>query len=223
MDFKERLEKISQKNRKVKHTKNQIWPIEKRIEVVGQFLILGNMRLVSATTGVAYDLVRKWKGQPWWPELVAEIRATQNIEMDTKLSKIVEKSLEATLDRVEHGDFIYDQKSGEVRRKPAALRDIHRVSVDLLGKREQLREGAETRREDAQVTIKEHLKLLADEMAKWFEPKKKQEVIELEEIEDAIYEERETRLQTGTPVGTQEEAGESQGTSGTERSPEGNG
>lgn len=186
MDFKERLAKISARNMKVKHRKYTTWPVEKRIEVVSQYLVLGNMKMVSAVTGVSHDLIREWKGQPWWKELENEIRATQNIEMDTKLSKIVDKSLDAVLDRVENGDFIYDQKAGEIRRKPASLRDIHRVSIDTLDKRELLRKGADSRQEGTQVAVVEQLKLLAQEFAKWVD-KDKKEVIELEEVEDAVY------------------------------------
>jgi hypothetical protein len=181
MDFKERLEKVTQRNLKVKHVKNYNWPMEKKIEVVSQFLVLGNMKLVSAMTGVSHDLIRQWKMKPWWKELEAEIRQTQNIEMDTKLSKIVDKSLDAVLDRVENGDFIYDQKSGEIRRRPAALRDIHRVSVDMIDRRELLRGNSVNRNEQTQVSVAEQLKLLAQEFAKW-QPKPK-ETIDVEMVE----------------------------------------
>jgi hypothetical protein len=187
MDLKERLALITKRNKKAKpHEPQKKWPIEKKIEVVGHWLVIGNLRQVAAVTGVPWDTIRKWKLEPQWVEIEAELRATQNIEMDTKLSKIVDKSLDATLDRVENGDFIYDQKSGEIRRKPAALRDVHRVAVDTLAKRELLRGNATERRENTQVSIQEQLKMLAAEMAKWSE-KPKKEVIELEEVEDAVY------------------------------------
>lgn len=194
--FKDRLAKISQRNMKVKHVRNHNWPMEKKIEVVSQYLVLGNAKLVAATTGVSHGLIRQWKLQPWWLELEKEIRASQNIEMDTKLSKIVDKSLDAVLDRVENGDFIYDQKTGEIRRKPANLRDIHRVAVDTLDKRELIRGKADMQTGNAQISVQEQLKLLASEFAKLVNPQK-QPVIELEEVEDAVYEEREAGLQTG--------------------------
>lgn len=180
-EFHQRLEKIKVANLKKKHAVGKHWPIEKKIEVVSQFLVLGNMKLVAAVTGVSYDLVRQWKIQPWWKELEAEIRQTQNIEMDTKLSKIVDKSLDAVLDRVEHGDFIYDNKTGQIKRKPANLRDVARVSVDILSKRELLRGNATERKEMTQIPVTEQLKLLAQEFAKW--QGKPQEVIDVEMID----------------------------------------
>jgi hypothetical protein len=181
-DFKERLKKITQRNLKVRHVKNNSWPIEKKIEVVSQFLVLGNMKMVAAVTGVQHSLIRQWKGQPWWKELEAEIRQTQNIEMDTKLSKIVDKSLDAVLDRVENGEFFYDQKEGKVKRKPANLRDVSRVSVDMISKRELLRGNATERKETSQVSVAEQLKMLAMEFAKW-QGKPQQPVLDVEMVE----------------------------------------
>lgn len=221
MDFKERLNAISLRNANKKHRKHQTWPMEKKIEVVAQWLVLGNMRMVSAITGVGYDLVREWKTQAWWKELEAEIRQSQNIEMDTKLSKIVDRSLDAVLDRVENGDFIYDQKAGEVRRKPANLKDVHRVAVDSISKRELLRGNATERREVTQVSMQEQLKMLAAEFSKWQGKPKETIDVEAVEVIDAVYDEREEGLQEGVrevrlSPGSGEEA------SGTERGPEGN-
>lgn len=221
-EYKMRLAQISLRNRKKTHSPGERWPLEKKIEVVTQYMLLGSLKVVSAVTGVPYDVVRKWKGQPFWRDLEAEIRSTEHIQMDSKLSKIVEKSLDATLDRVENGDFIYDQKSGEVRRKPAALRDIHRVAVDILAKRELLRGNATERKETTQITVAEQLKVLAAEMARWNNPNK-QVVIDAStgEVEDAVYEEREEGLQDGEQE-VQQPSGSSGEEGGEESSPEGN-
>jgi hypothetical protein len=216
-DFSERLRKITLRNRRKTHKPGQTWPIEKRVEVVSQWLVVGNMKQVAAISGVPYDLVRKWKGQPWWADLEREIRATQNIELDGKLSKIVDKSLEAVLDRVEHGDFIYDQKTGEVRRKPAALRDLHRVAVDTISKRELIR--TEEKTDQAKISVEDHLKMIAQELVKLSKGPEKP-VIDLVEVEDALYEEREAGLQEGAEMGAREEAESGGGSCGTEQGPE---
>jgi transposase-like protein len=226
--FKERLKKISARNLKVPHRKFTNWPIEKKIEVVSQYLVLGNMKMVAATTGVQHDLIRQWKGQPWWKELEAEIRQTQNIELDTKLSRIVDKSLDAVLDRVENGDFIYDQKTGQIKRKPVNLRDVARVSVDMVSKRELLRGGQADRNEGTQISVAEQLKMLATEFSKW---QKQQaidtpmvEVVDVEpkESSNAVHEEREEGLQEGSSS-VYLETGSEEEESGTERSSSGDG
>lgn len=217
--FSERLLQISERNQQKPVRDGRGYTIEKKLEVVGQWLLLGNMKLVAGMTGVDYDLIRKWKGQPWWPEMVKELRATQNIEMDTKLSDVIQKSLDATYDRIVNGDFIYDQKTGKILRKPVNMRDAARVASDLLSRRELLRDKFEAKGEDKALSVEEHLKMLANNMSKWFESKN-QPIIELEEVEDAVYAERETGLQEGErplqqPPGECEEAG------GEEQSPPG--
>lgn len=165
-----------------KHKKHTTWPVEKRIEVVSQYLVLGNMALVAAVTGVNHNLIRAWKGQPWWKEFENQVRATENLQMDTKLSQIVDKSLDAVMDRVEHGDFIYDQRTGQIKRKPANMRDIAKVSVDLLSKRELLRGNATERKESSQISVADQLKELALEFARWQNPTNK-ETIDVEMVE----------------------------------------
>jgi hypothetical protein len=94
------------------HLKHKHWPHEKRIEVATKWLALGNMRLVSELTGVDYQLCRMWKQQPWWAEVVAEIKASRNVVVDSKLSKIVDKSLEMIEDRLENGDIFQGKDRG---------------------------------------------------------------------------------------------------------------
>ncbi len=189
-----------------RHKPNTTWPMEVKIQVVSQYLVLGNMALVSAVTKVPHQLIRAWKGQPWWKDVEAQVRATENLQMDNKLSKIVDKSLDAVLDRVENGEYFYDQKLGQVKRKPANLRDVARVSVDILSKRELLRGNATERKEVTQVSVDEQLKALALEFARWQNPTIQKPTIDVEmveisedkEKERALYDEWKTRLQEGS-------------------------
>ena len=160
-----------------------------------------------------------------------EVRLTENIEMDSKLSKIVDKSLDGVIDRIENGEFFYDQKTGQVRRKPASLRDVAKVSVDLLTKRELLRGNATERKETTQVSVTEQLKQLALEFAKWQQP---QPAIDVEMVEivpsgteqdedNAVYEEWEEGLQERVGLGTQVETESSEGQGGEKLSSFGDG
>lgn len=219
------MDKLKLANLAKKHKPNTTWSREARLQAVSQYLVLGNMALVSGITGIPHQLLRSWKGQPWWKEMENEVRLTENIEMDSKLTKIVDRSLDAVIDRIENGEFFYDQKTGQVKRKPAQLRDVAKVSVDLLTKRELLRGNATERKETTQVSVTEQLKQLAQEFAKWQTPEKKQETIDVEMVEvlendNAFHEEWEEGLQEGTGLGTQEEAEPSEGSSGTELSEE---
>lgn len=174
------LQKLKVSNLTRKHKRFTTWPMEKRIEVVSQYLVLGNMSLVSAITGVDHTLIRKWKGMPWWKEMENQVRATENLQMDNKLSKIVDKSLDQVLDRVENGEVYWNPATKQLARKPASLKDITKVSVDILTKRELLRGNATERKETTQISVAEQLEALKVEFAKWQSPPKK----ELELVED---------------------------------------
>lgn len=149
-----------------KHKKFTTWPKEKKLQAVTQYLALGNMRLVAATTGVDYGILRQWKMQPWWKEYETEIRSTENLALDSDLTKIVNRSLEAVADRLENGEVFYDQKSGELRRKPVVMKDAAKVATDLLTKRELLRGNATARTESTVVPMEDQLKALANEFAR---------------------------------------------------------
>jgi len=211
-----------------RHKPNTTWPMEIKIQVVSQYLVLGNMALVSAVTKVPHQLIRAWKGQPWWKDVEAQVRATENLQMDNKLSKIVDKALDAVLDRVENGEYFYDQKLSQIKRKPANLRDVAKVSVEILSKRELLRGNATERKEVTQVSVDEQLKALALEFARWQNPTIQKptidvemvEVLEDKEKEDALYKEWKARLQEGSgsvheqTLGSQEADGTECSTSG---------
>lgn len=205
-----RVTKIHQKG--YKHTP------EKRIEVVTKTLALGNMRLVSELTGVAYELIRAWKAQPWWADMEAEIRASRKAETNNKLDKLVNLALESVADRLENGDFRVNNKTGEVDRIPVAMKEANKVANDLLVRQRELDKDikADTTNQ-VQLTMAEQLATLAQEFAK-FNTKR----LNTGEVVDAIYEEREEGLQEGSsPIHL--EAGSGEEEDGTERSTESNG
>jgi hypothetical protein len=160
------LKEIKLTNLTKRHKKNTMWPKEKKLQVVVQYLALGSLKLVSATTGMVYALLRQWKLQPWWKEFENEIRNTENLKLDTKLTSLVEKSLEAVADRMEGGDYIMNNKTGQIIRKPVNMKDAAKVSVDLLTKRELLRGNATARTETQVVPMQDQLANLAKEFAR---------------------------------------------------------
>lgn len=175
-------------NLRRKHVRNTTWPKEKKLQAVAQYLALGNMKLVEATTGVNYGLLRQWKMQPWWKEYESEIRNTENVKLDSKLTTIVEKSLEAVANRLEHGEPVWNSKTGTIDYKPVNMKDANKVAVDLLTKRELLRGNATSRTEAVAIPMADQLKALAAEFARMTSGKPS-EVIEVHatDISDATY------------------------------------
>lgn len=172
------------------------WTDQTKVMVVTQYLALGKAPLVEALTGVPRQTIRLWKTQPWWGELVAEIQSEESQERDIKLDKIVNKSLELINDRLENGDVIWDSKLGEACRVPVKLRDISRVTVDMIQKQQEIRDKPYIRNGEEQNT--DRLLKLAEQFAQFATAfqKKNEKIIEGEVI-DAVHDEREEGYEEG--------------------------
>jgi hypothetical protein len=168
---------------------------EKKIEVATKYMALGNMRLVSELCKVDYRLLMAWKKEEWWHQLIDEIRKANKSALNTKLSKIVDRSLEVISDRIENGDFILNNKTGEVERKPVSLRDANAVTKDLLNHQIKVEE-LEAKIEIQKETVQDQLALLAKEFSKWSKSisNKKATDIDFKEINDALHEGRQEGL-----------------------------
>lgn len=179
----------------------QHWDDKKKVEAVTTWLAVGKLPLVAAVVGVPTATLRQWRGAPWWNELVAEIRNESDQELDTKLQKIVDKSLDVVLDRIENGDFVLNSKTGEVTRIPTKLKDVHRVSVDLIDKRDLIRNRERVKVEV--LVVDDYLQKLASQFAA-FVKKQLPKPITLEGEAIALYEERpqDGQVSEGLPSGS---------------------
>lgn len=195
----------------------------KRVEVVTTYLALGKAPMVSAVTGVPSQTIRQWKCETWWKELEDEIRREETAELDSKLSRIVNRSLDVVVDRIENGDFILDSRSGTIKRVPVKMRDVHKVSIDLIDKRQLIMRKKAT--EIDKSTIEDVLLKLAGQFAE-FSKFKKTKLIDavsvVEENDYPIYDERAQGLSTGESVGSQTRNPD-EGSSGTQPSPSNDG
>jgi hypothetical protein len=132
---------------------------------------------------------------PWWSEMVDQIQTESNQELDTKLTNIIDRSLEAVNERIEGGEFILDSRTGTVKRIPVKLKDVHRVAVDLLDKRDLLRLKPHERMEQA-ATV-DILKKLATQFAAWAKNNIKEPRVVEGVVLSAIHDEREEGLREG--------------------------
>lgn len=194
------------------------WSEKKKIQVVTTYLALGNAPLTEGVTGVPRQTIRMWKMQPWWKEIESDIRNEENLGLDIKLSKIVDKALDVVVDRLENGDFQLDSKSGKVSRVPVKMRDATSATNTLLDKRALLRN--QPTKIVAQQAFDDRLLKLAEQFATFALGKKEPKVITGEVIEDAIYVGGEEGLQEGVELGAQEETYEGEGQGSTEQSEE---
>jgi len=181
------------------------WPYEKRVEVISSYIALGNAALVEGVTGVPSGTVRQWRTQDWWRELETQLRTEGNLELDAKLKKLVNKSIDAVMDRIENGEYVFNVRTGNVERVPARLRDVAKVASDAIDKSILLQKF--TTKVEEGPKLDDHLKKLAEEF-----------VAIVKDTANAVHERREARLQEGVGLGTQGRTEPSQGPGAEERS-----
>ena len=154
------------RRRKKKAGTTAWWSDSQRIELVTTWLATGNLALSAATLQIPEVTARRWKALPWWKQMVEDIRASENLQLDSKLAKVVHKSVDALLDRVENGDFQYDQREGRMIRKPISARDASTVTRDMIDRRELLQGKKEEAKNDTRK-MEDRLLKLAEEFGKF--------------------------------------------------------
>jgi len=191
---------------------------EVKYNCVVTWLATGNLRIAASTVNVPYNTARYWYTQPWWKEFEFEIANSKRTKTNNKLSKIVDKSLDLLEDRLENGEMVLNNKTGELIRKPVQVRDLNQVLNNVLTRQEALeKQKKEQSVLQQQESVADLLKQLAGEFAK-FNGSKKPEIIDVEdaqikeqdhsihekrpqdgEISSGLQErEREVQLQAGT-------------------------
>jgi hypothetical protein len=161
------------------------WEIKQ--DVVHKMLTLGNQRLVSKLTGVAYETISSWKKQLWYKELVSSLQQEHAVVLDTKISAVIDKSLDIVQDRLENGEIVLNNKTGALVRKEVSMKDAAKVSNDLLQRQHILRKQ-ETTSDVKEESMKEVLSSLAKEFAKWA----KKDYKPSDDAEDIPFVERDT-------------------------------
>lgn len=151
------------------------WSEAKKIEACTLFLATGSPVATAAGSGVSIETIRKWRESTWWKELVEQIQHEDDAALDAKTSKIIQKTMDLLADRVENGEFIYDQKQGLVKRMPMSAKTATKVATDLFDKRQILRKQptkiVETHK------IEDRINKLADEFAKFSKAKDVTDVV----------------------------------------------
>lgn len=179
------------------------WSDKQKVDAVATYFLLGgNLKLVSSTLTIPYDTLKTWKKSQWWKDLERDLRQEETLKISTKFRSILEKSLDIVEDRLAHGDWIYNQKTGEMIRKEVSIRDASKVAIDAANIRQKLE--LEENYTVAQEQIQDKLSKLAEAFSalakgqKFEEPAEDIEFVEVIEsqgdTEHALHEEREEGL-----------------------------
>jgi hypothetical protein len=100
--------------------------------------MLGSIALTAATLKIPERTLWYWKRSEWWSELVNEVKKEDRLVISSKLRKVLDRSWSLVEDRLENGDWMFNQKTGELIRKPVSLRDVSKVAFDAASLHEKL-------------------------------------------------------------------------------------
>ena len=166
-----------------------IWPEKKRMEALTTFLATGSQAHTSAITGIPEQTIRTWRKQEWWADRIKEIKEGDTLQLDAKLTKVMDKALDAVMDRLENGEYMYDPRTGDIKRVHAKLRDVQKVAGDMIDKKTLLAKIHKGKEEQKQNITADHLVLLAREFAKFATGKEHKDVDDVKTVIEGEHEE----------------------------------
>jgi hypothetical protein len=111
------------------------WSDSQKIEAVTTYLKLGNITRTSEVLKIPRPTIVSWRATEWWKDLEKDLRAEENLVLSSTMKGLVDKSLLAVEDRLDKGDWVYDNKQGKAVRKPVSMKDALSVSTNLIDKR----------------------------------------------------------------------------------------
>lgn len=155
------------KRRKSKYSKYKLakWSQNQKLEACITYCTLGNLKETAIATGVPYETLKSWRYSDWFKDLMKQIRDEDIQQMDSNLKKVVDKSLKALEDRIDHGDYQYDPKTGKPVRVPIKAAVALKVTTELMTKQDKIREAPD--KVEVEKTIDARLAKLSEEFAKF--------------------------------------------------------
>lgn len=180
---------------------NERYSTKQKYEAVVLYKMIGNLTTVAKHKGIPIQTLHEWHTKDWWFEIEEEIRKESRSKLGKNLQSIVDKAFEEVIDRLEEGDWIYDQKQGKMIRKPIGAHTVNQILNDGLNKTffmEKLQR--EEKQEEKEEEMQERLLKLSKEFEKYTKAREiiAEPIVEIEDIaKNAIHDEREKGLQEG--------------------------
>lgn len=150
--------------------KNPNWfSMDRKVEACTLYAVYGNVEEVEKITKIPANHIRAWKQESWWIDLTRQIYVEQNENLGANINKILDKTLVHLSDRLENGDYLYDQKTGDFKRKPVDTK-VLTMLFDNLAVQRRLNRGEPTSISKA-IGVDERLKTLQDQFEKFSKSK----------------------------------------------------
>ena len=150
---------------KAAHHNPDWFPQQTKVDACTYYCVYGDFDKVSELTKVPTEKLRMWHQEPWWVEIQKRVYVEQNENLSSRINDVLDKSLVEIKDRLEHGDFFYDRKAGELKRKPVETKTLAILFDNLTTKRQLVR--GEPTAISAKVGVEDRLTQLAESFEKF--------------------------------------------------------
>lgn len=121
-------------NKRPGDSKQSHWSDKQKMDACSTYLLTGSWAATSAATTIPVDTIKKWGASQWWKDMEEEVRRASRIETHGKLKRILDKSMAHLEDRLDHGDFVYNSKTGKIQRRPIPARTLSTVVSNSVDK-----------------------------------------------------------------------------------------
>ena len=175
-----------------------IWDKKKQMAACTTYLATGSIAETSRIINVPYRTVQEWTYSDWWKQLMTEIQSGENQKTDNKMSRVIEKTLDMLVSRIEEGDYQYDQKTGRLVKIPLKARDLERITSGLFDKRQLiLKQPTNIKQDD--LNQADRLLKLAEQFAKFSGTSRIEKELEVikEEFIEGEWEEEQQQVREG--------------------------
>ena len=116
----------------MKHLVKKKWDEKTRLEVVQAYILTGSLALAAGMCQVPLPTAKVWKTSQWFKDLELELRQGAKLRLSSRLSKIVDKSIDALEDRIDKGDFFFNKTTKQFERKPITAEVAQKITAQLV-------------------------------------------------------------------------------------------
>lgn len=140
------------------------YPEEDKIEACTLWAVTRDIDKVHGITSIPKWAIRRWMKEPWWDNVVQQVRKEQNELLDAQLTKVIGKAVEVIQDRIENGEVYVDRKTKEQYRVPVNVKSAS-IALEVTAKERHLIRGEATTRSES-VSDDQKLAKLKDQFEK---------------------------------------------------------
>jgi hypothetical protein len=139
--------------------------LEQKTDACALYCVYGDVDQVSEMTGIDPKFLRQWKDEPWWSEIQKKVFVEQNEKLASRISGVLDRSLDHLVDRLDNGDYLWDVRKSKLVRKPVDTKVLSNLFNNLVTRRQLIR--GEPTSITTQVAVDDRLKLLAQQFEKF--------------------------------------------------------